>query len=91
MGVSLLQERVWSQVALGEAQVGYLEKLLRKSGNSSEQASQGGGGVTICGGVQETCRCGTEGRGLVGMVEMAWWLDWMSLEVFSNLNDSTIL
>jgi len=32
------------------------------------QAAQGGGGVTIPGGVQEMWRCGTEGRGLVGMV-----------------------
>ena len=26
------------------------------------QAAQGGGGVTIPGGVQELCRCGTEGH-----------------------------
>ena len=34
------------------------------------QAAQGGGGVTIPGGVQETCRYGTEEHGLVGMVMM---------------------
>jgi len=27
------------------------------------QAAQGGGGVTVPGGVQEPCRCGIEGRG----------------------------
>ena len=28
------------------------------------QAAQGDGGVTVPGGVQELCGCGTEGRGL---------------------------
>jgi len=32
------------------------------------QAAQGGGGVTIPGGVQKTRRCGTLGHGLAGMV-----------------------
>ena len=41
--------------------------------------------VTILGGVQEMFRCGTEGHGLVGSGGQ---LDWMTLEVFSNLNDS---
>ena len=50
-------------------QVGYWEKLhLRKSGEALAQATQGGGGVTISGVVQEPCRCGTEGHGLVGKV-----------------------
>jgi len=31
-------------------------------------AAQGGGGVTIPGGIQETFRCGTEGHGLVGEI-----------------------
>ena len=31
-----------------------------------EKAAQGGGGVTIPGGAQETFSCCTEGRGLVG-------------------------
>jgi len=31
-------------------------------------AAQGGGGVTVCGGVPETWRCGTEGHG-----QGAWW------------------
>jgi len=65
--------------------------------NSSQQewwgsgtAAQGSGGVTVPGGVQETCRCGTEGHGLVGMV--GWidsWTSW-SQEVFSNLHVSMI-
>jgi len=33
-----------------------------------EQAAQGSGGVTIPEGVQKTCRCGTSGHGLAGMV-----------------------
>ena len=31
----------------------------------------GGGGVPIPGGVPETCRCGSSGHGLVGMVLLA--------------------
>ena len=63
---------------------------LWKSGEALAQAAQGGG-VTIPEGVQETWRCGTEGPGLVVMAVMDWWLDWMILEIFSNLNDSMIL
>ncbi len=45
-----------------------LETLkLRKSGNALEQAAQGGGGVTVPGGVQEMCRCGIEEHGLVSV------------------------
>jgi len=50
-----------------------------------EQAAQGSGGVTIPGGVQKKCRCGTMGYGLAGMVVLGGWLDSMILEVFSNL------
>ena len=32
------------------------------------QAAQGGGAVTVPGGVPEPCGCGTEGRG-----QWAWW------------------
>ena len=59
--------------------------LYWKSGKALGQAAQGGGWVTITGGVQKTCRCGTSGYGLVGMVLLGWWLDFMILEVFSNL------
>ncbi len=38
------------------------------SGAAVAQAAQGGGGVTVPGGVQEPWRCGTEGRG-----QWAWW------------------
>jgi len=34
---------------------------------------------------KKTCRCGTSGYGLVGMVVLGGWLDWMILEVLSNL------
>jgi len=36
------------------------------------QAAQGGGRVTVPGGVQEMFRCSSEGRRLVGMVGMCW-------------------
>jgi len=41
--------------------------------------------VPIPEGVQETCRRGTSGCGLAGMVVLGWRLDLMILEVFSNL------
>ena len=55
------------------------------------QDTQGSGGVTIPGGVQEEGRCGTEGHGLLGVVRIGQWLDYMILVVFSDLNDSIIL
>jgi len=55
-----------------------------------EQAAQGSGGVSIPGGVEKTCRCGTLGHGLAGMVVLGWQLDLMTLEVFSNLNHRDI-
>ena len=45
---------------------------LRKSGGMLAQAAQGGGGVTIPGGAQETCRCDTEGHGTVGIEVDDW-------------------
>ena len=49
---------------MSKREVGYREKfLVRKSSDAVAQAAQGGGGVTIPGGVQELSRCGTEGRG----------------------------
>ena len=55
----------------------------------SGTAAQGGGGVTIPGGVPEPWGCGTEGCG-----QWVWWgglgLDLVILEVFSNLNGSMI-
>ena len=54
-------------------QVGYYEKfLLRKSGEALAQAAQGGGGVTVPGGVQELWRCGTEERGCDGSIGVRW-------------------
>ena len=53
-----------------EVQVGYQETfLLSKSSAAVAQAAQGGGAVTVPGGVQERCGCGTEGRG-----QWAWWV-----------------
>ena len=40
-----------------------------------EQAAQGGSGVTILGGVQGTCRCGTKGHGSVAVLVVGGWLD----------------
>jgi len=45
-----------------------LGKISLLSGQALEQAAQGGGGITIPGDVQKTCRCGTLGCGLVGVV-----------------------
>ena len=62
-----------------EVQVGYWEQfLLSKSSEAVAQAAQGGGGVTILGGVPEMCGHGTEGHGqwawcdglLVGLGEL---------------------
>ena len=55
------------------------------------QAAQGGGGVTVPGGVQEMWRCGTEGHSSLGRVGVDQQLDWMILAVLSNLSDSMIL
>ena len=41
--------------------------------------------MTIPGGVQKMCRCGTSAYVLVGMVFGGGWLDLMVLEVFYNL------
>ena len=61
-----------SQVASGSSQVGYWEKiLLRKCGQMLAWTAQGSGGVTIPRDDQDTCRCGTEGQGLVCMVGMS--------------------
>ena len=50
--------------------------------------AQGGGTVTIPGGVQETFSCGTEGRGMVGMGQ---WLGERILEASSSLDDAVFL
>lgn len=46
-------------------QSGELTKLL-KSSSGTERPAQGGGGVTVAGGVQDVFRCCTQGHGLVG-------------------------
>ena len=58
-------------------------------GQAMEQAAQGGGGFTVPGGVRGPWKCGTEGCG-----QWAWCgglgLDWMIIEVLSNLHYSMI-
>ena len=58
----------------GKFRLDVRKNLFSKSGDALAQAAQGGGALTIPGGVQELCRCGTEGRGLVGMGRMGGWL-----------------
>ena len=54
----------------------YYEKfLLRKSGQALAQTAQGGGGVTIPGGVQKQWRCGTEGCGQWAVLVVGGWVD----------------
>ena len=54
----------------------FTEKFLfRKSGQALTQAAQGGGGVTVPGGVQETWRCVTERHG-----QWSCW-GWVGVEV----------
>lgn len=71
-------------------QVGYQEKiLLGKCGEAVAQAAEGAGGLTVHGGDQELCGCGTEGHG-------QWaWCDGLvvglsDLRGLSDLNDSVI-
>jgi len=52
--------------------IGYQEKLLQKSGEALAQTARIGDVVTIPGGVQEMCTCGTEGCGLVGSIDSRW-------------------
>ena len=59
-----------------------------ESGQALGQAAQGSGGVPIPGGVQTPSGCGTWGHGLAAMVVLGWQLGLMTLDVFSNLNDS---
>lgn len=67
--------------------------MLEKIYSPKEQQSIGTGSVqvTISERGQEVCRCGTGEHRLVGVVVMGWQLDFMIVEVFSNLNDSMIL
>ena len=83
-------DREWLCVAPGEVQVGYQEKfLLRKSGNTLEQAVQRGSGDTIPGGVQLKGRCGTEEPDLEWMYVLT--VGQADLSGLSNLNHSMIL
>jgi len=62
--------------------------LSLEEARAPAQTAQGSGGVTIPGGVQETCGCGTEEHdSVVGGGQF----DKAILEVFSNLYDSMIV
>jgi len=65
-----------------------VRKYFSESDEVLERAAQGGAGVTEHGGVQETFRCCTAGRGLVGNIGERCTV---CLNVFSNLGDSVIL
>ena len=52
-----------------------------------EGAAQGGGGVTIPGGVPEPCGRGTEEHGSVGRIGGRWTVGLDDLRGPSNLND----
>jgi len=59
-----IEQEGMASVVPGEAQVGHQETfILRKSSAAVAQAAQGGGAVTVPGGVPEPCGCGTEGCG----------------------------
>lgn len=61
-------------------------------GGTARDSAQRRGGVPIPGGIWETHECGTEGRGLVmGLCRSGWWLDLVTLKVFSNLSDPMVL
>jgi len=65
-----------------------LEKFLpRKSNEALAKAAQRGGRVTVSRGIQETCRSGIWGLGLVGILWMDSFLDYMMSVLFSNLTD----
>lgn len=63
--------------------------LLRNSGDAEAQAARGGGEVTIPRGVQEPCDLAL--RDVVSGCGVGCWLDMVIPEVFSNINDTTIL
>lgn len=53
----------WSWEILRHGQIGYSEIFIWKSDETLEHAEQGSGRVTMPVGLQDTCRCGTEGQG----------------------------
>jgi len=55
-----------------EIQVGHEEKILLESGQALEEVTQGGEGLTVPAGVQETFTCCTKGHGLMGRIGGMW-------------------
>jgi len=56
-----------------------------------EQAAQRGDGVMVPGGIQEMFRVVLRNMVYWKILMIGNWLDWMIMEVFSNLGDSMIL
>ena len=56
-----------------------------------EQAAQRGDGVMVPGGIQEMFRAVLRNMVYWKILMIGNWLDWMIMEVFSNLGDSMIL
>ena len=54
----------------GRVRLDSRKNLFRKSGQTLEQAAQGGGEIAVPGGLLEKGICGTAGHGLVGMAGM---------------------
>ena len=67
---AIRQEVMASRCAKGRSVWMLKIYILRKSGQALARAAQGGGRVTVPGGVQGKGKCGTEGCGLGGMVRM---------------------
>lgn len=65
-----------------------IRRNFSKSDEVLAQPAQGGGKVTVPGGVQETWRCGTEGHGQWAILVLGGWLDWVIIETVSGLYDS---
>lgn len=85
----------WKNLRVSPASVSELHPSTEISPNSSSSLPMvvrhhglPSGGVTIPSSTQEVRRCGTEGHGLLGVVQIGWWLDYTILLVFSNLDDS---
>lgn len=72
--------------------IGQIRKNVFHGGQTMEGAVQGNDGALIPGGIYEICGCGTKGHCLIkGLSRSGWYLDLVTLKLFSNLDDSLIL
>lgn len=69
-------------------QLKFTKNVFTERVTTLEWTPRGDGGVTIRGSVQEKTGCGTACHGLADQVVIGQWLDLLTLDVFSNLNDS---